>query len=88
VTSKYEARWKRQEKDIYDVYVKCTQNSEPKVLSMDFNFNDVKYSKGLEDLLPKKAIVLDGYFVHFERLYKTEDEKLLVKKTSCKVCFW
>jgi len=79
VTSKYEARWKRQEKDIYDVYVKCTQNSEPKVLSMDFNFNDVKYSKGLEDLLPKKAIVLDGYFVHFERLYKTEDEKLLVK---------
>ena len=79
VTSKYEARWKRQAKDIYDVYVKCTQNSEPKVLSIDFNFNDVKYSKGLEDRLPKKAIVLDGYFVHFERLYKTEDEKLLVK---------
>ncbi len=79
VTSKYEARWKRQEKDIYDVYVKCTQNSEPKVLSMDFNFNDVKYTQSLEDTLPKKAIVSDGYFVHFERMYKTEDEKLLVK---------
>ncbi len=79
VTSKYEARWKRQEKDIYDVYVKCTQKSEPKVLSVDFNFNDVKYNKSLEDTLPKEAIVLDGYFVHFERLYKTEDGKLLVK---------
>jgi tRNA (guanine-N7-)-methyltransferase len=79
VTSKYEARWLRQEKDIYDVYVKCTQESEAKVLSVDFNFNDVKYKKGLEDTLPKKAIVLDGYFVHFERMYKTEDEKLLVK---------
>ena len=79
VTSKYEARWKRQEKDIYDVYVKCTQDSEPKVLSVDFNFNIVKYRKGLEEELPKKAMVFDGYFVHFERLYKTEDEKLLVK---------
>ena len=79
VTSKYEARWLRQEKDIYDVYVKCIQKSEPKVLSVDFNFNDVKYSKSLEDTLPKKPIVLDGYFVHFERLYKTEDEKLLIK---------
>jgi len=79
VTSKYEARWKRQEKDIYDVYVKCTQDSEPKELSVDFNFNIVKYRKGLEEKLPKKAMVFDGYFVHFERLYKTEDEKLLVK---------
>ena len=79
VTSKYEARWLRQEKDIYDIYVKCIQKSEPKVLSVDFNFNDVKYSKSLEDTLPKKPIVLDGYFVHFERLYKTEDEKLLIK---------
>jgi tRNA (guanine-N7-)-methyltransferase len=40
VTSKYEARWKRQEKDIYDVYVKCTQNAKPKVLSIDFNSFD------------------------------------------------
>ena len=79
VTSKYEARWKRQEKDIYDVYVKCTQDSEPKILSVDFNFNIVKYRKGLEEELPKKAMVFDGYFVHFERMYKIGEEKLLVK---------
>lgn len=79
VTSKYEARWRRQEKDIYDVYVKCREHSQPKKLDIDFNFNIVKYREGLEDALPKKAMVFDGYFVHFERLYKTEDEKLLVK---------
>jgi len=79
VTSKYEARWKRQEKDIYDVYVKCKETSEDKKLALDFNFNIVKYRNGLENELPKEALVFDGYFVHFERLFKTEDEKLLIK---------
>ena len=79
VTSKYEARWKRQEKDIYDVYVVCKENSEEKKLALDFNFNIVKYRNGLEDKIPKDALVFDGYFVHFERLYKTEDNTLLIK---------
>ena len=79
VTSKYEARWKRQEKDIYDVYVKSKEISEDKKLALDFNFNIVKYRNDLENKLPKKALVFEGYFVHFERMFKTEDEKLLIK---------
>ncbi|SFV56417.1 tRNA (guanine46-N7-)-methyltransferase [hydrothermal vent metagenome] len=79
VTSKYEARWRRQKKDIYDVYVRCREKSETKELNIDFNFNIVKYRKGLEETLPKKALVFDGYFVHFERMYKIGDEKLLIK---------
>ena len=79
VTSKYEARWLRQEKDIYDVYVKCQQNSEDRQWRIDFNFNDVKYTKDLEKGLPKKPMVFDGYFVHFERMYKSGEEKLLIK---------
>jgi len=79
VTSKYEARWLRQEKDIYDVYVKCKETSEDKKLELDFNFNIVKYRNGLENDLSKKALVFDGYFVHFERMYITEDKTLLVK---------
>ena len=79
VTSKYEARWLRQEKDIYDVYVKCQENSEPRKLGMDFNFNDVKYTNDLEKGLAKKPMVFDGYFVHFERMYKSGEDKLLVK---------
>jgi tRNA (guanine-N7-)-methyltransferase len=79
VTSKYEARWLRQEKDIYDVYVKCKKESESKEIELDFNFNIVKYRNGLEEELPKEALVYEDYFVHFERLYKTQDDVLLVK---------
>ncbi|KYJ87413.1 tRNA (guanosine(46)-N7)-methyltransferase TrmB [Sulfurovum riftiae] len=79
VTSKYEARWRKQEKDIYDVYVKCNEDSAERDLRIDFNFTSVKYTKNLEERLPKKAVVCDGYFVHFERSYKIGDNALLVK---------
>lgn len=79
VTSKYEARWLRQAKDIYDVYVKSTQKSEPKEENREFNFDSVKYSLGLEDRLPKKALVYDGYFIHFERVYIISDSSILIK---------
>jgi tRNA (guanine-N7-)-methyltransferase len=79
VTSKYEARWLRQEKDIYDVYVKCTQESEDKQVDIDFNFIDVKYTQGIEDRLPQKALVFDGYFIHFERVYQISEQSLLIK---------
>lgn len=79
VTSKYEARWLRQEKDIYDVYVKCREKSDERQGTIDFNFNAVKYAKGIETKLPKKAMVYDGYFVHFERLFKATEETLFIK---------
>ncbi len=79
VTSKYEARWLRQEKDIYDVYIKSTQISKSKEISREFNFDSVKYSLGLEDRLPKQALVYDGYFVHFERVFIISSGSILVK---------
>jgi len=79
VTSKYEARWLKMEKDIYDVYVTCREISEEKRLSVDFNFNIVKYKKGIEDCLPKKAVVEEDYFVHIERLYRISETSLLIK---------
>ena len=79
VTSKYEDRWIKQEKDIYDVYVRAKEKSEENKIVLDFNFNIVKYRKSLEERLPKEPLVFDGYFVHFERLYKTSDDELLIK---------
>lgn len=79
ITSKYEARWKRQEKDIYDVFVKCEEESPETTLELDFNFNIVKYRNGMENDLPKEPLVFDGYFVHFERVFKTDDDRLLIK---------
>jgi len=79
VTSKYEARWLKMEKDIYDVYVTCQEVSDPCEITMDFNFNIVKYRKGLEMSLPQKALVFEDYFVHIERLYRSGGNRLLVK---------
>jgi len=79
VTSKYEERWLKQEKDIYDVYVRSTYESLAKNSTIDFNFNDVKYSDEIETRLPKKALVYDGYFIHFERMFKRLDGSIFIK---------
>lgn len=79
VTSKYEARWLRQEKDIYDVYVKSREENAPKEKIREFNFNAVKYTQGLETTLSTKPLVYEGYFVHFERLYRVNKSSLLIK---------
>ena len=79
ITSKYEARWRKQEKDIYDVYVTCREDSPQKEIEINFGFTDVKYREGLERRLPKEAMVAEEYFIHFERSYKVGNEALLLK---------
>ncbi len=79
VTSKYEARWLKMEKDIYDCYVTSMEESPQKQERLDFNFNIVKYRKGREYGLPKKPLVFDGYFVHFEQIYRIGKEAMFVK---------
>ncbi|MCB4779888.1 MAG: tRNA (guanosine(46)-N7)-methyltransferase TrmB [Sulfurovum sp.] len=79
VTSKYEARWLKMEKDIYDIYVVCNEESQAQQALPDFNFNIVKYGKYLAEGLPKKTLVKEDYFVHIERVYKGNDKMLLVK---------
>ena len=79
ITSKYEARWLRQEKDIYDVYVTSANKSEPRVLDFDFSFNGIKYKESLLTQLPKKPVIFDDYFVHFERVYRVSQSAILLK---------
>ncbi|MEA3419156.1 MAG: tRNA (guanosine(46)-N7)-methyltransferase TrmB [Campylobacterota bacterium] len=79
VTSKYEARWKRQEKSIYEVHVVSWEESAEKSLDIDFSFEEVGYFPGLETKLPAEPVIMDGYFVHFERVYRIDSEALLVK---------
>ena len=79
ITSKYEARWKRQEKNIYEVHLICEEKSKEKSLSIEFIFNNIRYNKELKDRLPKRALVEDGFFIHFERVYTIDDKALLIK---------
>ena len=79
ITSKYEARWLKQEKDIYDVYITSTEESEARVLNFDFSFKNVIYTKEILDKISYKPELFKGFFIHFERLFRVGDEAILIK---------
>ncbi|CAA6814464.1 MAG: tRNA (guanine46-N7-)-methyltransferase (EC [uncultured Sulfurovum sp.] len=79
VTSKYEARWLRQEKDIYDVYVTSIKKSESRRLDFNFSFGDIVYTKEILDKISYQAKIFDGFFIHFERLFQIDNDAILIK---------
>ena len=84
VTSKYEARWKRQEKDIWDVTITSTQNSPEDILEDDFSFPDISDVDTLKERLLDVPTVKDKFLVHFVNIYTIEsgiEKALLVKVT-------
>jgi len=85
VTSKYEARWKRQEKDIWDVTISSINESSPVEFKTDFSFDDTYDIEKIKTNLPEKAIVDKEYLINFEDFYDvvstSKDPGLLVKVT-------
>ncbi len=73
VSSKYEDRWKKMEKNIYDVTMINEEESPELVLDGDFKFCDANlpHSKMLE--LHGTTQRFDGGFIHFERVYKKQN---------------
>ena len=84
ITSKYEARWKRQEKDIWDVIITSNQVSPEVVLDGEFVFPLSYDAKDIKSKLPQKSIVTKEFIVNFEAIYDIKfdnDEGLLIKVT-------
>lgn len=79
VTSKYEARWLKQEKDIYDVYVTSTQDSEERIIDFNFSFKELSYKNETLDKISFKPILFEDSFIHFERVFKIKDNAILIK---------
>jgi len=77
ISSKYEDRWKKMEKNIYDITMINEEDSQELSLSGDFNFSEIRlsYENILE--LHKKTQKFNGGFIHFERVYKLEDGIML-----------
>lgn len=87
VVSKYEARWKRQEKTIWDITITATEISDEVVLEEEFSF-DASYDitqlkQKLESL--QKPLIQEDFVVHFEDCYDVkfcDDTKgILIKLT-------
>lgn len=75
VSSKYEDRWKKQNKDIYDIYM--INHQESKELKEEFNFDFEKKLTNL-DFKPK---VFNNIVVHIERVFKIDENKELIRAT-------
>jgi len=78
ITSKYEDRWRKMEKNIYDITLINDEISDE--LSIKGNF---EFSSGLDEArltaLNGTTQKVEGGFVHFERLYKTSDGRMLLR---------
>ena len=72
IISKYEARWRRQNKDIYTVTLFNHQTSPKKSLNYDFGFGECKVDK------PKRLKeVFEGYFINIKEVFELKNGYLL-----------
>jgi len=75
ISSKYEDRWKRQNKDIYDIYMINHTESEELNEEYDFSF-ECKLSN--LDFKPK---IYDKFVVHIEKVFKIDENRELIRAT-------
>lgn len=73
VSSKYEDRWKKMEKNIYDLTMVNEEASQPLNIEGNFIFKKASYDFVKIENLHTFTKRFDGGFIHFERVYKTED---------------
>ncbi len=78
ISSKYEDRWKKMEKNIYDITL-INEEISPKIkVGGSFEF-----STGLDEArimaLNSTTEKTEGGFIHFERLYKTDDNRMMLR---------
>lgn len=73
VSSKYEDRWKKMEKNIYDVTMINEEESE--ALNIEGSFEFSKRTKSFENFLTlhKTTEKFEDGFIHFERVYTMQD---------------
>ncbi|MFT7860847.1 MAG: tRNA (guanosine(46)-N7)-methyltransferase TrmB [Sulfurimonas sp.] len=77
ISSKYEDRWKKMEKNIYDIVMINDEISDELSIEGDFEFDTPKLSKQELLALHGKTHRFDGGFIHFERVYKTPEGVML-----------
>ena len=77
ISSKYEDRWKKMEKNIYDITMINEEKSPKLTIDGNFDFNLVKISNENTLQLHAKTLRFDSGFIHFERTYTLEDGLML-----------
>ncbi|MDN5076743.1 tRNA (guanosine(46)-N7)-methyltransferase TrmB [Aliarcobacter butzleri] len=83
VSSKYEDRWKKQGKNIYDVVLEAWNEDENINLNYDFSFDFEANFNKIINSIPKKSMIEKNFFVHIEEIYTIleKDDSGLIKIT-------
>lgn len=83
VSSKYEDRWKKQGKNIYDVVLEAWNEDENINLNYDFSFDFEANFNKIINSIPKKSMIEKDFFVHVEEIYTIleKDNSGLIKIT-------
>ena len=79
VSSKYEDRWRRMEKNIYDVIMHNAESSAPLAAVPAFTFDALRPDETALEALNGNIVRFDEGFVHFERLYRTSDGRFMFR---------
>jgi tRNA (guanine-N7-)-methyltransferase len=82
IQSKYEDRWREQNKEIYDVIYTNTTISEEIHTNIDFSFSYINKNTINIDNISNNIHKFDNYFVHFKNIYKNSKENLMLIKVS------
>ncbi len=75
ISSKYEDRWKKMNKNIYDIYMYSLENSEELNETFDFSFE-----KKLKNL-SFTPIIKKNFVIHIEKVFKIDENRELVRAT-------
>jgi len=78
VTSKYEDRWKRLQKDIYTLNLYSLEVSKPNILPKGFDLSLKEY----KDNFLTEPVVRDDYFVHISKVFKIKNQEGYVLEVS------
>ncbi len=79
ISSKYEDRWKRQEKNIYDITLTNHEISKEKEKITKLTFCKQPTFKEIKEKFTSHVFKGDDYFIHFERLYEIDENSGIIK---------
>ena len=79
ISSKYEDRWKRQEKDIYDITMINQELSDDISSVGRLNFDEKIDFQDVKKRFEEVTLRGDGFFAHIEEIFEINDEEGLVR---------
>lgn len=79
IVSKYEDRWKKMEKNIYDVTFTCDVESPEPDMESTFSFSKTPIKRDAVDNLSRETYKRDWGFIHVERIYSVGEHGAMIR---------